>query len=74
MYPNKSSSELTGIAVALFVGMLKTPTVSTKGGGGGSQSDPPLRDKNNDDMQWARRCARVTILLLDKKPRTGLKR
>ena len=31
-----NSSELTDIAVAIFVGMLDTPAVSDGGGGGGS--------------------------------------
>jgi dihydrofolate reductase len=48
--------------------------VSTGGGGGGSQSDLPWRDKDDDDLQWARRCARAATLLLGKKPRTGLRR
>ena len=69
-----NSSELTDIAVALFVGMLDTPAVSTGGGGGGSQSDLPWRDKDDDDLQWARRCARAATLLLGKKPRTRLRR
>ena len=69
-----NSSELTDIAVVLFVGMLDTPVVSTGGGGGGSQSDLPWRDKDDDDLQWARRCARAATLLLGKKPRTGLRR
>lgn len=69
-----NSSELTDIAVALFVGMLEKPAVSTGGGGGGSQSDLPWRDKDDDDLQWARRCARAATLLLGKKPRTGLRR
>lgn len=69
-----NSSELTDIAVAIFVGMLDTPAVSSGGGGGGSQSDLPWRDKDDDDLQWARRCARAATLLLGKKPRTGLRR
>ena len=69
-----NSSELTDIAVAIFVGMLDTPAVSAGGGGGGSQSDLPWRNKDDDDLQWARRCARAATLLLGKKPRTGLRR
>ena len=69
-----NSSDLTDIAVAIFVGMLDTPAVSTGGGSGGSQSDLPWRDKDDDDLQWARRCARAATLLLGKKPRTGLRR
>ena len=69
-----NSQELTDMAVAIFVGLLETPNVATGGGGGGSQSDLPWRDKDEDDLQWARRCARATTLRLGKKPRTGLKR
>ena len=69
-----NSRELTDMAVALFVGMLDTPAVSAGGGGGGSQSDLPWRDKDEDDLQWARRCARAATRRLGKNPRTGLKR
>ena len=63
------------MAVALFIGLLETPNVATGGGGGGgSQSDLPWRDKDEDDLQWARRCARAATRTLGKKPKTGLKR
>lgn len=68
----ENSQELTDMAVALFIGLLETPNVAT--GGGGSQSDLPWRDKNEDDLQWARRRARAAIRTLGKKPKTGLKR
>lgn len=67
-----NSRELTDMAVALFVGMLDAPAVSAGGGGGGSQSDLPWRNKDEDDLQWARRCARAATRRLGKKPRTGL--
>ncbi len=66
--------ELTDMAVAIFVGLLETPNVVTEGGGGGSQSDLPWRDKDEDDLQWARRCARAASRSLGKKMKTGLKR
>ncbi len=69
-----NSQELTDIAVAIFVGLLDTPNVATGGGGGGSQSDLPWRNKDEDDLQWARRCARAASRSLGKKPKTGLKR
>ena len=69
-----NSRELTDMAVAIFVGLLETPNVATGGGGGGSQSDLPWRDKDEDDLQWARRCARAASRLLGKKTKTGLKR
>ena len=66
--------ELTDMAVAIFVGLLDTPNVATGGSGGGSQSDLPWRDKDEDDLQWARRCARAASRLIGKKPKTRLKR
>lgn len=69
-----NSRELTDMAVAIFVGLLETPNIATGGGGGGAQSDLPWRDKDEDDLQWARRCAHAASRLLGKKPKTGLKR
>lgn len=69
-----NSQELTDMAVAIFVGLFETPNVATGGGGGGPQSDLPWRDKDEDDLQWARRCTRAASRLLGKKPKTGLKR
>lgn len=69
-----NSQKLTDMAVAIFVGLLEMPNVATGEGGGGSQSDLPWRDKDEDDLQWARRCARAAGRLLGKKPKTGLKR
>ena len=66
--------ELTDMAVAIFVGLIDTPNVTTGGGGGGSQSELPWRDKDEDDLQWTRRCARAASRSLGKKPKTGLKR
>lgn len=63
--------ELTDMAVAIYVGMLEMPNVAT--GGGSSQSDLPWRDKDEDDLQWARRCTRAAGRSLGKKPKTGLK-
>ena len=54
------------------LGIYKNRT--TGGGGEGSQSELPWRDKDEDDLQWARRCARAASRSLGKKPKTGLKR
>ena len=70
----ENCQELTDMAVAIFVGLLETPNVATGSGGGGSQSNLPWRDKDEDDWQWARRCARAAGRLLGKKPKSGLKR
>ena len=66
--------ELTDMAMAIFVGLLETPNVATGGGGGGPQSDLPWRDKDEDNLQWVRRCARAASHSLGKKPKTRLKR
>ena len=66
--------ELTDMAMAIFVGLLETPNVATGGGGGGAQNDLPWRDKDEDELLWARRCARIANRSLGKKPKTGLKR
>lgn len=70
----ENCQELTDMAVAIFVGLLETPNVATGSGGGGSQSNLPWRDKDEDDLQWARRCAHAASRLLGKKPKSGLKR
>ena len=69
-----NSHELADMAVAIFVGLLDTPNVATGGGGGGSQSELPWRDKDEDDLQWARRCAHAASRSLGKKTIIGLKR
>lgn len=61
------------MAVAIFVGLLEVPNAPT-GGSGGSQSELPWRDKDEDDLLWAKRSARAAIRTLGKKPKTGLKR
>ena len=44
------------------------------GGGGGSQSDLPWRDKDDDDMNWARKSARVAALHVGIKTKFKRKR
>ena len=69
-----NSRNLTDMAVALFVGMLDVPAVPS-GGGGGSSSDLPWgRREDEDEREWARRCARQATKMIGRKPRTGLKR
>jgi hypothetical protein len=64
--------ELTDMAVSIFVGLLAAQDVNV--GGGGSQSDLPWRDKDDDDMKWARKCALAASRSLGKKPKTGFRR
>ena len=72
-YAPEYVQELTDMAVAIFVGLLEVPNAPT-GGDGGSQSELPWRDKDEDDLLWAKRCTRSAIRTLGKKPKTGLKR
>ena len=69
-----NSSDLTDIAVAFFVGMLETHRRVYRRWWRRFAKRLPWRDKDDDDLQWARRCARAATLLLGKKPRTGLRR
>ena len=61
------------MAVAIFVGLIDTPNVTTGGGGGGSQSDLSWRDKDEDDLLWARRCARAASRFLGKETENRIK-
>ena len=67
--------ELTNLAVALFIGMAGVPATTTSGGGSGSSADSNWgRDKDEDDLRWARRCAKVAIQKLGRQPKSGLRR
>ena len=69
----ENCDELKDIAVAFFVGLLQPYDVASSGGGG-SQSDSPWRDKDDDDMEWARMCARIAALRVGVIPRYKRKR
>ena len=67
--------ELTNLAVALFIGMAGGPASAPSGGGGGSSADNNWgRDKDEDDLRWARRCAKAAAQKLGKQPKLGLRR
>jgi len=67
--------ELTNLAVALFIGMAGGPAISPSSGGGGSSADNNWgRDKDEDDLRWARRCAKAAAQKLGKQTRQGLRR
>ena len=69
-----NAQELTDMAISIFVGLLAAQEANVGSGGGGSQSDLPWRDKDDDDMKWARKCALAASRSLGKKPKTGFKR
>lgn len=53
-------NDLQQTAILLFAGYLDAATqMSESTGGGGSTPDGWGRDKDEDDLEWARRCARM---------------
>ncbi len=67
--------ELTNFAVALFIGMAGGPVSATSGAGGGSSTGNNWgRDKDEDDLRWARRCAKAAAQKLGKQAKYGLRR
>jgi len=67
-------NELTNMAAAIFVGLLLPQTTPDSAGGGGTSNDLPWRDKDDDDEQWARRCADAATMKLTKKQKRGGRR
>ncbi len=67
--------DLTNLAVALFIGMAGGPaTTSLEGGGCSSPDNNWDRDKDEDDLRWARRCAKAATKKLGKQAKSGLRR
>lgn len=65
----ENCDELIRTAVAVFVGMINDSIEMTPSVGGGGSSDLPKRDKDDDDLRWARRCAHFATARHGKKPR-----
>ena len=57
-----NAQELTDRAVSIFVGLLAAQDVNVGSVGGGSQSDLSWRDKDDDDLKWARKCALAAVV------------
>ncbi len=67
--------ELTNFAIALFVGMAGGPATAPYSGGGGSSTDNNWgRNKDEDDLRWARRCAKAAAQKIGKQAKYGLRR
>ena len=63
-------------AMLLFMNYLDAATTlsdSCGGGGGGSDTSGWGRDDNEDDMEWARRCARMASRM-HRRPSRGIGR
>ena len=66
--------ELTDMAVALFVGLTDTLVVPSSVGGGSNDESPWGRKEDEDDREWARRCARMAARSMGRKPKSGYRR
>jgi len=68
-----NSLELCNLAVAAFAQLL-IPSVSESSVGGGNSNDLPWRDKDDDDLMWARRCAMYAKQKLGVQPKRRWRR
>lgn len=72
-HPLAKIEEIQHTALLLFAGYLDAATsMATSSGGGGSDAGSWGRDKDEDDLEWARRCARMANSMC--KRRKGLHR
>lgn len=68
-------NDLQRTAVLLFAGYLDAATqMSESSGGGGSTPDGWGRDKDEDDMEWSRRCARMASYMCRHAIKRGNRR
>lgn len=68
-------NDLQQTAVLLFAGYLDAATLmSESSGGGGSTPDGWGRDKDEDDLEWARRCARMASYMCRPAIKRGNRR
>ena len=72
-HPLAKIEEIQHTALLLFAGYLDAATsMAASSGGGGSDTGGWGRDKDEDDLEWARRCARMANSMC--KRRKGLHR
>ena len=72
-HPLAKIEEIQHTALLLFAGYLDAATnMAASSGGGGSDTSGRGRDKDEDDLEWARRCARMANSMC--KRRKGLHR
>ena len=73
-HPLATIEEIQHTAILLFAEYLDAATsmATSSGGGGNTDSNGWGRDKDDDDREWARRCARMANSMC--KQRKGLKR
>ena len=67
-HPFAKIEEIQHTALLLFAGYLDTATsMAASSGGGGSDTGGWGRDKNEDELEWARRCARMANSMCKRK-------
>lgn len=72
-HPWTKIEEIHHTALLLFAGYLDVATsMAASSGGGGSDTDGWGRDKDEDELEWARCCARMANSMC--KRRRGLRR
>lgn len=72
-HPLAKIEEIQHTALLLFAGYLDAATsMAASSGGGGSDTEGWGRDKDEDELEWARRCARMANSMC--KRRRGLRR
>ena len=72
-HPLAKLEEIQHTALLLFAGYLDAATsMAASSGGGGSETDSWGRNKDEDELEWARRCARMANSMC--KRRKGLHR
>ena len=65
---------LINLSMAYFAA-LAVPDASLSVGGGGTSGDLPWgRDPNEDDLQWARRCAQMAVRKIGRRKKGGISR
>ena len=72
-HPLARIEEIQHTALLLFAGYFDAATsMAASSGGGGSETDSWGRNKDEDELEWARRCARMANSMC--KRRKGLHR
>ena len=67
--------DLQGLAMAFFTLVASPYGQVTGGGGGGSQSDLSWgRDPKEDEIEFARRCAREALRMMGRQTKNGMRR
>ena len=54
-------TETENLVVALFIRVVGGPATVSSGGGGSTPSSGWGRDKDEDEREWARRCAQMAM-------------